>query len=45
MDSQGLNTLVRASNQGAAIVLRSPSPTVRNILALSGLDQAFEVED
>ena len=24
VDSQGLNTLVRASNQGAAIVLRSP---------------------
>jgi anti-anti-sigma factor len=44
MDSTGLAALVNARKQGAPIVLRNPSNSLRKILAISGLDQAFEVE-
>ena len=45
MDSTGLNALVTARNRGVAIVLRHPSKIVRRTLAVTGLDNAFTIED
>jgi anti-anti-sigma factor len=45
MDSSGLNTLLRAyaavGRLPEALVLRTPSPAVRRVIALAGLEDLF----
>lgn len=47
IDSTGLSVLVgaykRASESGRAVVLRSPRPSARKVLEISGLDTVFEI--
>ncbi len=45
INSSGFNALVTARKQGAAITLRHPSPIVRSTLTVTGLDDAFVVDD
>lgn len=49
LDSSALAVLVRAykelGRQGADLVLCAPNPTARNVLAATGLDQVFTIED
>ena len=49
MDSSGLNTLLRAyavlGRLPEAVVLRTPSPAVRRVIALAGLEDLFTYDD
>jgi anti-sigma B factor antagonist len=49
LDSSGLSVLVelhrRLGQNAEAFVVQSPSPPVRRVLALSGLDQLLTVRD
>jgi anti-anti-sigma factor len=49
MDSSGLNVLLRAyaalGRLPEALVLRSPSPVVRRVVALAGLEDLFAYDD
>jgi anti-anti-sigma factor len=49
MDSSGLNVLLRAytalGRLPEALVLRAPSPVVRRVVALAGLDDLFAYDD
>lgn len=44
MDSQGLNTLARIHQRCPQLRLRGAPPTVRSLLAVTGLDQVFSIE-
>lgn len=48
MDSQGLHALLRASKAlrgiGGDVRLRAPSPTVRRLLTLSGVDGRLPID-
>lgn len=48
-DSAGLSMLVaaykRAASQGGSVRLRSPRPTLRRLLRVSGLDTIFDIEE
>jgi anti-anti-sigma factor len=48
LDSSGLGALVRArrdaAERGVSVVLVNPTSTVRKVLTITGLDDAFEVE-
>jgi anti-sigma B factor antagonist len=43
MGSTGLACLIRAGRHHPKVVLRSPQPSVRRVLEVTQLDQAFEV--
>ncbi|HEV7761140.1 MAG TPA: STAS domain-containing protein [Acidimicrobiales bacterium] len=49
MDSSGLNTLLRAyaalGRLPEALVLRTPSPAVRRVIALAGIEDLFTYDD
>lgn len=48
IDSSGLRSLLgasrRADERGAAVVLRSPSPSVRRLLEITGTTARFRIE-
>lgn len=47
LDSTGLNLLIRTaqSHPGGKVQLRSPTPNVRRVLELAGLNALFEILD
>ena len=49
MDSTGLNTLVRTDQEMGqckeAVVVRHPSPAIRRLLAIGGIETLITIED
>ena len=45
VDVAGLRPLERAASDGLAVRIRNPSPLTAKMLALTGLDRRFVVED